>query len=717
MPKKRKRKNGGHGYRNMRKKRDQIGDSGDSIPMKDAWAYFNTRKENYQRDPYSNRSLSASITLDSLSCSHLRMLDDFDYKNGYIYDRKGVKRLLIKPTWEIGSQNALEKDCLKNRLLMLKHDEQSPLGQPSWRNHINKLIKSGRHKDGILNERYRGLRPLDEEWIMESYAAYVNWCMDNINEVLDDIYDSKNIKRKLNEGTGSSNWLGIADQYIADLITEKVFMTQSRAIWKIAKTRSKIIGSNESDWADCYYNKRDKEKDWMFPVLPFLFKGDLPDNWFDICFSRRSAYIVEHEDKELPSFSITKLSEKDDDVKRFGQLFGEHQKEALLGLGKLIGSGTCFSQQEKKDYLSKENNGVLMNQHHALPLIHPSLSTDVGSMYWDVDEAKQSADEDEMKRIFKKRQFLWNASIIKQREGHSDRGEVMRFTFFREKMTKDKVTQCQWKQFGLCENEWTMFPSHFDITVTRDLAISHNGDFTVLEDMIDRGNFLIIRDSLIGLVLDTIKNLVRINQETVEWVKGENKEREEKKSKGEAAPPLSDEEIEAYEAKNISVPNHKKKYYYDEEDGKVKRKEYNKGSGETPMPHIRIRKHERFKSGKLKNRWGFYKPEDFPVPVNIRPEGENCTWETVSVGDKDMDSVLEARAEHLIKTGKRVHEILIDDDPKSGSGLLNKMKKTIEVIDQKLSNLKPEKTQTEFEVKAEAGSLDEPKPWWKFWKR
>ncbi len=750
MPKSKGRKKG-RGPTPRRKKNKSVGFTADANQIgntpkagdKNQWAYFNSRQENYDREPYSNRSLSSSITKDSLSSSHLRDMSDFDYKNGYLYDRSEVQKILVRPKWEIASPNALEKDCLKNRLLMLKHDEESPLGQPSFRNHINKLIKSGRHKDGILNERYRGLRPLDEEWIMESYVAYVNWCMDNINEVLDDLRDSKKIKSDLNWKMGNvddPNWYGIADQYLKDLICEKIFMSESRAIWKIGKTRSKIIGSDENDWTDCYYADGDQKdpdgsdreiKQELYPAIPFVFRDDLPSNWFDICFSNRSAYVVEHEDKTLPSFTITKLTEEDDDVKRFEQIFGEPQKEALLGLGRHIGSGTCFSQTEKEKCNKGAEDPVTLNQHHCLPLVHPTMLSSMKSMYWEQSEKATLENGEDFQKFFTKRQFLWNASINKQREGHSDRRGVMRFTFYRNTFTEKVVPKEKFEKFKVAEHDWTMFNPSFDITVSKDLTISYNGDFTVLEDLMHRETYAVLKDSIIGLVLFSIKNLVRINQETVEWVERENKDREEKRSKGENAPPVSDEETEAYEARNISVPRNKKRYYYDESDGTVKRKDYNKGNGQTPMPHIRIRKHEKFKNGKAKSRWGFYKPSDFPVPVNIRPEGEYCTWETVSVGDKDMDKVLEARAEHLMKKGKRTHHILLDDDS-TPSGLLDKVKVAAEVINQNLSNLKSkvvdqqvnEQPDKEAEVEVQTstekeGAIFEPKteekPWWKFW--
>ena len=732
MPKSRGRKKGRGPAPRKKKKvsfsvgQDQISDApliGDS----NKWAYFNFSTTNYERDVYSGRSLSSSISLDNMSCSHLRNLLDFNDKNGYIYLRDDVNAVLTKPTWEIASENALEKDCLANRLLMLKHDENSPMGAVSFRNHINKLIKSGRHKDGILNERYRGLKPLDEEWELQSYTAYVNWCMDNLREVYKSIETNSTLPKTIVErnykkdkktgkefGTDAEFSDLAVDQYLSDLIREKIFMTEGRAIWQIGKSRSKIISLNENDWEDCYYFNSDDEEickeGSLFPVIPFVFREELPDNWFDICFSRRSAYVVNHEDKSLPSFSITKISESNDDVKRFEQNFGEAQKEALLGLGRHVGSGTCFSQTEKRNQISflaankkggKEPfSSIALYGHTGLPMFHPYFTMNCRSMNWDADEASKIAkkkwNSEETKQMATKKQFLYNQSINKQRGGHSDRLEVMRFHFNRTTFSQADILDQVYNKNGVAENdEWTVFPAAFDISVYKDLSISYNGDFVILEDFMDETRFMALRDSIIGLVLNTIKNLVRINQETTEWIETENKDREYQAKEGVKISSLTNEEIEAYEARNISVPSSKKKYYYDTEDGKVKRKTHNKGTGETPIPHIRILRHDKYKNGEHKNRWAFYMPEDFPIPVNIKPEGEYCSWTTVSVGDKDMDRILEARAKHLInsRTKKRIHERLID-----GCGELNPedvvldLKKASEAVNQNPPNLKPKDT-------------------------
>ena len=98
MPKSRGRKKGRGPAPRKKKKvsfsvgQDQISDApliGDS----NKWAYFNFSTTNYERDVYSGRSLSSSISLDNMSCSHLRNLLDFNDINSFFLQNDWYQEL------------------------------------------------------------------------------------------------------------------------------------------------------------------------------------------------------------------------------------------------------------------------------------------------------------------------------------------------------------------------------------------------------------------------------------------------------------------------------------------------------------------------------------------------------------------------------------------------------------------------------------------------
>jgi len=685
--------------------------------------------------PNQGCTITPSVSDELIDASYIHHKGE-----GYLYDSDLVNAAVSgSEGFELIHPDCNEQKCLKIRQLRLSHDDIAPAGMPKVKNFINDILTNGAWSDSSTSKKYIGLRPLDKEWELQSYKAFFLWCKDKLPSYLKKgLFPTKEsrdaalkIWRDARQNPDKLPFLALTSDaaidlwiktYLDKISREVIYMTKSQASFQILTPMTKRVsedyhtirelmqeahgyewdeGSDPITTKTVEHYGTDKDHfgtdmdGHALPIFPIISKEDLSENFMDSIFQRRNSYYIHHEDKKMPSCLVS-YSPK-----------GSWEYNRLIS-DKYTGI-PCYGRAFARDYadystLYVENNGDMdktkdlreQKAHWEAIQIHSLLTNSALPMAnKDMELWRADGEKSDIKRFS---EWSDNDGMTKlQSVAKKDRSKMKKqdeFMFFHFSH-RSNFSGATFSQLGIGKVEspskWHPFSNDFTIGVSKDLYFYFEDRLYYLLDFFDEKTATIFLDSMIGMVMNTIKWLDYINKERIEYVEAKRKENEkDRETMGKDTPEFDEDAVtEEYEQKWIGVPQTFRRTRRDERKA---RKPYQGGTHASPYPHVGILVGDRYKNNPT---YGLYKRSDFSgiKGVRISKKGEKCAYRInwpkghPLSGSRDLDDVRREQKKYIHdrsnikspKTGKRnkrQHQVLVIPEE-----LMSEVREAVNVAD------------------------------------
>ena len=730
MPKSRGRKKG-RGGPTPRKANNRIRPDQIEVPM----ATFDptlTPVSMAGTTPNQGCTITPSVSDELLEASYIHHKGE-----GYLYDSELVEQAVTdSDEFELIHPDCNEQKCLKARQLRLSHDDIAPMGMPKVKNFINDILTNGAWADSATDKKYIGLRPLDKEWELQSYKAYFLWCKDKLPSYLKKgLYATKehlNAARAMVKKIGIDKipYVGLThdaaidlwvDRYLNKISREVDYITKSQASFQILTCMTKRVSEDYSTIRELVQEAHEHEWDegsdpitkeiienfgidkdhfgtemdgHALPIFPIVTKEDLSENFMDSIFQRRNSYYIHHQDKMMPSCLVTyspkgswdynRLMSKYTGINCYGRAFAKDYADysTLWVKNKGDMEKTPELTKEKMHWEAIQIHSTLTNA--ALPMANKDMQ-----LWYSETEHEEAKVKSEMSEAKVKRYERWSnnggmsklSSVAKKHRSKIKNQDEFMFFHFSHRSNFQMMDfsrlghgKTGGREIASPTENWNPFVENFAIGVSKDLHFYFEDRLYYLLDFFDAKTATIFLDSMIGMVMNTIKWLDYINKERIEYVEAKRKDSDkDRQLMGRNAPEFDEDAVtEEYEQKWITVPQTFRRTRPDERKA---RKAHQGGTHASPYPHIGILIGDRYKNNPT---YGFYKRSDFSgiEGVRISKKGEMCAYRInwpkghPLSGSKSLDDVRKeqkkyihdrgnAKAPKTEKRNKRQHQVLV----------------------------------------------------------